>query len=93
VGSDEQTPVLRLRPGVEWQPVDEEVVVLDLGSSAYLGVNHTGAALWPIVAAGTTEPELVAELTARFEVADEQARADVVVFVAQLRSLALVEEV
>ncbi len=84
--------VLRLKPGVEWQHVDNEVVVLDLGSSAYLAVNDTGAVLWPMVAAGTTESELVEELTSRFEVDVEQAQVDVRAFVARLRSLALVEE-
>lgn len=84
--------VLRLKPGVEWQPVDDEVVVLDLGSSAYLAVNDTGAVLWPLVAAGTSEPELVDELTARFDVDVEQAQLDVRAFVARLRSLTLVEE-
>ena len=85
-------PVLRLKPGVEWQRVDDEVVVLDLASSSYLGVNDTGAALWPLVAAGTTEARLVEELTRRFPVAAEQARAVVGAFVARLRSLTLLDE-
>lgn len=89
--SSEVGPVVRLKPGVEWQHVDDEVVVLDLSSSAYLAVNGTGAALWRLVAAGTTERQLVEELTARFPVDVDQAQADVVQFTAQLRDLALLE--
>lgn len=82
----------RLKPEVEWQRVDDEVVVLDLGTSAYLGVNDIGAVLWPLVAAGTTQGRLVAELTSRFRIDDDRARADVGAFVDRLRSLALVVE-
>lgn len=92
MGSDDPLPALRLRPGVEWQQVDDEVVALDLASSAYLAVNDTGALLWPLVAAGTTEGQLVDALTARFTVDVERARADVGAFVARLRSMSLVDD-
>ncbi len=85
-------PVLRLKPGVEWQHVDDEVVALDLNASAYLGVNDTGARLWPLVAVGTTERQLVETLVAHFHLDVEQAGADVGAFVDQLRSFTLVEQ-
>jgi hypothetical protein len=90
--AEDRGRVLRLRPGVEWQRVDDEVVALDLGSSAYLGVNDSGAVLWPLVAGGTTEQSLVDALTARFPVDAQRARADVGAFVDQLRSYRLVED-
>ena len=77
---------------MEWQPVDDEVVILDLDASAYLAVNNTGSVLWPLVARGTTPAELVEELTARFDVGSDQASADVATFVERLRSLTLVVE-
>jgi hypothetical protein len=83
---------VRLKPDVEWQKVDDEVVALDLGTSAYLGVNDPGAALWSLVAAGTTEGRLADELTSRFGIDDDRARADVRAFLDQLRSLSLVVE-
>ena len=89
--SIEAGPVLRLKSGIEWQHVDDEVVVLDLSSSAYLAVNGPGAALWRLVAAGTTERQLVEELTGRFPVDVEQAHTDVLQFTAQLREFALLE--
>ena len=68
------------------------MVALDLVSSAYLAVNETAAVLWPLVEAGTTEHEFVQELTARFGIDVDRARADVGVFVGQLRSMTLVED-
>jgi hypothetical protein len=87
-----RTGQLRLKHGVEWQHVEDEVVVLDLDASVYLAVNDTGAMLWPLVAKGTTQHQLVEELTTRFQIGDDDARADVAAFVDQLRSLTLVEE-
>ena len=92
VSRADEEPVLRLKRGVEWHPLDDEIVVLDLNSSAYLAVNDTGAVLWPLVAQGTTEGQLVEALTSRFQIDAGQARADAGVFVEQLRSLTLVEE-
>lgn len=83
------TSFVRLKPGVEWQQVDDEVVALDLGTSSYLGVNDTGSLLWPLVAAGTTQDQLVDELTSHFPIDPERARADVGTFVERLRSLCL----
>ena len=84
--------ILRLKPDVEWQPVDDEIVVLDLEASAYLAVNNTGARLWPLLAAGSSHALLVEELASRFGVEDRQARADVAAFVDRLRSLSLIVE-
>ncbi len=84
--------MLRLKPGVEWQQVDDEVVVLDLGTSVYLGVNDSGAVLWPLVASGSTQSRLIDALASRFGIDDERARVDVKAFVDQLRSLSLVVE-
>lgn len=83
--------MVRLRSGVPWQYVDDEVVVLDLAASAYLGVNDTGAVLWPHVVSGATEAELAEVLGARFSIGVEQARSDVGDFVGRLRGLALLE--
>ena len=84
--------VFRLKPDVEWQPVDDEIVVLDLEASAYLAVNNTGALLWPLLAAGSSQARLVEELASRFGMDDDHARADVAAFVDRLRSLSLIVE-
>ena len=83
--------VISLRPDVAWQNLDGEVVALDLASAAYLMANHSGSLLWPLLAAGATESQLVDELTGRFAIEPERARADVGAFVDQLRTLSLID--
>ena len=85
------TETIRLKPDVEWRRVGGEVVVLDVGSSAYMAVNDTGTILWPLVVEGATESRLVDELATHFHVEPEQAASDVKAFVDQLRSLSLVD--
>ena len=91
MSSDNPAAAIRLRPGVEWQHVDDEVVVLDLNSSTYMALNDTGSVLWPLVAAGTTEAELVDALSSRFTIEPGRARADIGAFLERLWSLSLVE--
>jgi hypothetical protein len=84
--------MVRLKQNIEWQRVDDEIVVLDLTTSSYLSVNDTGAVLWPLVVDGATEAELARALASRFPIAPDQARTDVRAFVERLRSLSLVDE-
>lgn len=90
--SPPEESIIRLKPGLDWQAVDDEIVALDSGTAKYLGVNETGALLWPLVVVGTTEAGLADELVRRFGIDPEQARADVGVFMEQLRSLSLLTE-
>ena len=73
------------RATVEWRLVDDEIVALDLRDSMYLGINASGAILWPMLVEGTTRTSLVAELEATYEIDTETASADVDAFVAMLR--------
>ena len=72
-----------------WQDLDGEVVALDLASAAYLMANGAGSVLWPLLAEGATESRLVDELTSRYSIEPERARADVGAFVDQLRTFDL----
>ncbi len=59
--------VLRLRDEkLEWREIDGEVVALDGQQSEYLGVNRAGAALWPLLAGGTTREVLIDQLAQQF---------------------------
>jgi hypothetical protein len=73
--------LLRLRSdAVEWRQVEDEVVALDLRSSTYLAANRSAAPLWQLLAAGTTEPELVARLTEACGIDRPRAERDVADF-------------
>ncbi len=75
---------IRTRAELVWQEVDDQVVVLDPGSSTYHGVTGAGTTLWPLLVRGTTRDELVAELRAVFSIDGSRAEEDVEVFLAEL---------
>ena len=90
-GSDEQT--VRLREGaVAWRQVGEEVVVLDLGRSTYLGVNRTGALLWPALSVGATRQGLVSLVSDAFDVDPAIIAGDIDAFLGELATRGLLEE-
>lgn len=84
---------LRLRRSdLQWRAVEGEVVALDVRGSQYLGVNDSGAALWDMLAAGTTRPALVNHLVQRYALDEETADAHVAAFLEQLRAQDLLED-
>jgi hypothetical protein len=83
---------VRLRRGaVEWREIDGEIVALEVESSTYIAANRSGGILWQRLTEGTTQDELVGELTTRYEVEPEQARTDVAGFLAALTARGLLE--
>jgi hypothetical protein len=85
-------PRLKLRENaVAWQQVEGETILLDVATSTYLGVNRSGSALWPALAAGATRGQLVDRLCGTYEVSEEQAGADVDEFLRMCRERGLLE--
>jgi coenzyme PQQ synthesis protein D (PqqD) len=83
---------LRLRPGaLDWREVEGEVVAFELRTSTYLGVNKTGASVWPALAEGATRAELVARLEEKFGVDRARAEKDLDAFLETLRERDLLE--
>ncbi|HEX9889451.1 MAG TPA: PqqD family protein [Nitriliruptorales bacterium] len=81
------------RTAIEWRHVEGEVVALDLRDSMYLGINPTGALLWPHLAEGATRDELVEVLLDQHEELDQtRARNDVDAFLGSLRERNLLVE-
>ena len=76
---------------LEWQAVDEEVVIPDLRTACYLSLNRSGATLWPLIVAGTTREALVAALVAGYGIDGGSAARDVRALLAQLAAAALLE--
>lgn len=76
---------------LEWRAVEGEVVALDLRGSVYLGVNRTGAVLWPRLVTGATRDQLAAQLVSEFAIERPQAEREVDAFIEELRRLELLE--
>lgn len=70
---------------VETREVDGEIVIYDLRARTYLGGNAAATALWPLLAEGTSLPDLAAALEREFEIGPERAAADAGAFVESLR--------
>lgn len=84
---------LRLREtDLQWRAVEGEVVALDVQGSQYLGVNGSGAALWDMLAAGTTRAALVDQLQTRHALEASTAAQHVDTFLDQLRELKILDE-
>jgi Coenzyme PQQ synthesis protein D (PqqD) len=78
---------LRLDPAaVQWRELEGEVLAIDFAGSRYLGVNESGAVLWPLLAEGATVTELTRALAERFSLDSEQARSDVDSFLSWLQA-------
>jgi hypothetical protein len=84
--------LLRLRKeALHWRPIEGEVVAVDLRSSVYLGINRTGAILWPDLASGVTRESLTKRLAEAYDIDQAKAQSDVDEFIGTLRSLDLLE--
>lgn len=67
-------PPYRCAPDVLFQEVDGEIVLLDLESERYFGLNRTGARIWQLVGEGAAPDAIVDRLQREFE-ADRAAIA------------------
>ena len=82
--------IIKLRTdNVVWRQVADEVVMLDTSRAQYLGVNKTGAALWPLLVEGSSRSALVQALTEHFGIDEATATADTDAFLSSLRELDL----
>jgi len=81
--------VVRPAPGLAWQTIDGEGVVLDLVRGRSLGLNATAALVFSLLE--TQDEDAIAdELVRRYPVGAEEARDDVRRFVTLLRERGLV---
>lgn len=84
---------LRLRTDeLSWRRVDDEIVVLDMRSSAYYAVNGTGATLWEHLQAGCDRDQLVQAVVAEHDISLQESERDVDAFVAMLTGFGFLEE-
>lgn len=69
---------------IEWREVEGEIVALDLRDQMYLGINGSGAVLWPLLVTGSGEDDLVAALVGHYEIDAATATPDVRAFIEML---------
>ena len=71
--------------------MDGDVVMMSLEKGSYFGLEGVGGAIWELMAGPVTLDEIVENLVARFEIGDEECRADARAFVDELVENGLVE--
>lgn len=87
------TETIRIREAaIEWRAIDGEIVALDRAAGEYIAVTESGAALWPLLLAGTSRSALAEALTARYGLALATATQDVDRFVDSLAARGLLEQ-
>jgi hypothetical protein len=61
---------------VLWNEVEGELILLDLNTEKYFGLDETGATFWMALNRAPTIEEAYHELSATYQVEPEQLRAD-----------------
>lgn len=74
------TPDSRLRPvaQVVAADLDDEVILLDLRSKQYYGLNETGARIWQLIQEGSSLSAIGAALADEYDVSPDDAREAVI---------------
>ena len=72
--------------------LEDEMVLLNLDSGEYFGLNDTGTRVWELLVAGHGTDEVVDRLIEEFEVAAEEASAHVASLCSELVEAGLLAE-
>jgi coenzyme PQQ synthesis protein D (PqqD) len=64
--------------------VGDETVLLDLSSGIYFGLDGVGKRIWESLSEGLSLTETAAVIVREFDVAEEQAQADLIAFATDL---------
>ena len=70
--------------------VGEEIVILDLASGTYFGLDPVGARIWELMGEGRTLAEICATMLEEYEVERAQLEEDVLRLAAELAERGLV---
>lgn len=79
-----------ISPQVMARRVADEVVLLDLASGHYFGLDAVGARAWELLVEGRALPQVVDTLADEYEVTREQLEADLARLLEELRAAGLV---
>jgi hypothetical protein len=85
-------PPFRIPEHVLSRKLDDEMVLLNLDSGEYFGLNDTGTKVWELIADGRSREDVVDTLTKEFAVAAEVASRHVAMLCDQLLEAGLLAE-
>jgi hypothetical protein len=85
--------VLQRSPGMAWQSIDGETVLLNLDGRELMGLNGVGARTWELLDGERSLRQIAAAIAQEFDVDAARAEADVIAFAAELVAAGAVEAV
>lgn len=75
---------LTLSPDAAFREIDREVVILDLASGSYFGLNSVGSRAWVLMVDGKSLKDVHGVLAGEYDVASEQLERDLVAWAERL---------
>ncbi|NNE24795.1 MAG: PqqD family protein [Rhizobiales bacterium] len=76
---------------VRAQQLEDQMVILDLRSGIYFGLNLVGSRIWELIKQGRTADEIAAVVVEEFDAPANEIEADVTALIGELVSRKLVE--
>ncbi|MBL0225863.1 MAG: PqqD family protein [Geobacteraceae bacterium] len=76
--------------GIMTAPVDQEIVLLNMAGNNYISLDAIGRRIWELLETSVVVEDLCGRLGDEFEATQEQIRADVLPFLAELEREGLV---
>jgi hypothetical protein len=74
-------------------PVGDEVIILNMESGDYLGLNNVGAQIWELLKAPVNAHQIIDQLMQEFEVDAETCKVQTLEYLDRMKSFGLLEEV
>lgn len=83
---------IRVNESIVCSELDDEMVLLNVETGVYFGLDAIGAEIWKLLVKGASEDEIVIRLLEEYDVQPEMVRVDVTAFVGALTSKGIVCE-
>jgi hypothetical protein len=76
--------ILQRKPGLLFNQIDGEVVMLSIENSEYYGMDKVGSRIWELLEIPITLKELIVTLMNEFEVSEEKCKIESIEFIQKL---------
>ena len=83
--------VLQRKPGMLFNEIDGEVVMLSIENSEYYGMDKVGSRIWHLLEKPMKFRDLVSTLMEEYEVTEEQCTTDTLAFLKKITEKKLVD--
>lgn len=80
----------RIPSTVIYRKLGEEIVMLNLESGLYFGLNQTGSEIWEMYLDGRENEEIVEAMALRYEMSKEQIRLHIGMLLTELKENGLI---